>query len=632
MSETASRIPPEPHTGPLPPASGRVAPPTVPDDGNEPHARSWPALLFVAVMAFGIYVPKRVESLLEYSFFGAVFGGPACLALVGLWWMFFSNVRWPWKWPVVLTLAAGGGLLYAFGHETVVAGFQPMAGVIPAVTAAGVLAFGLTYLRPTPARVVTSCVTIAVTFALFGSMAIDGFNGEFTSMEARWRWEPSPEEAYAAKLDDAGDAGGLVTVSDDSVTISGPDWPRFRGPNGDSAVEGVTLATDWDADPPREIWRRPVGPGWSSFAYVGGRLFTQEQRGEEEAVVCWEAATGAEVWAHTDATRFTETIGGPGPRATPTVAEGRVYSVGANGAVNCLEAATGEAVWSRDLVDDTGTPVPTWGFAGSPAVTDSHVIILAGGPEPESDETKEQKQTPHDKAVIAYDRGTGEIAWTAPAGRQTYSSPAVVTLAGRRQVVVVTSNGLDAYDPGTGEPLWSHLLADGIFGGRTIQPAVVSETDVILPPSDGGTMRRLRVVATDDGYDTEIVWETKKFKPNFNDYVVADGQAYGFDVNIFASFDLETGERNWKKGRYGFGQVLLLRDAGQLLVTSETSGELILLAADPEGHEELAKAEVVEGKTWNHPLLVGRHVFVRNGVEAVCLELPVAETAVASRD
>ncbi|MEM1061123.1 MAG: PQQ-binding-like beta-propeller repeat protein [Planctomycetota bacterium] len=596
----------------------------VPNDASEPHARSWPALLFVLAQAAAVMIPKRIDPSGTAAFFGAVFSGPVCLLLVAAWWTSFSRVRWAWKWPVIVTYCGAYGLLVVFGHESTGGGVSPVAAAMPAATTAGVIAFGLTYLRPTPMRVGWSSLAIAVTFGVFGLVEVDGFSGDFTRTYARWRWTPSAEEAY---LDGLAADDVVVTVADDAVRISGAAWPGFRGPAGDGSVAGVTLATDWDADPPREVWRRPVGPAWSSFAYVDGRLFTQEQRGDEEAVVCWDAGTGREIWSHLDATRFTEAVGGVGPRATPTVAGGRVYAVGANGTVNCLDAATGSAVWSRDLVADSGTPVPIWGFASSPAVTESRVIVMAGGPKAEGEDlTSEQKRAPYDKSVIAYDRDTGEVAWTAAAGRKSYASPAVVTLAGRLQVLVVTDVGLDAFDPADGAVLWSHRLVDGVFGIRNIQPAVVSATDVVLPPSDSGVMRRLRVVETADGYDAEVVWEAKTFKPNFNDYVVADGHAYGFDVHIFASVDLSDGSRNWKRGRYGFGQVVLLDDAVQLLVTTENTGELVLLAADPGGHEELARIDTVSGKAWNHPIVVGRYVFVRSDEEAVCFELPLAET------
>ncbi|MEM7811173.1 MAG: PQQ-binding-like beta-propeller repeat protein [Planctomycetota bacterium] len=626
MSEPVSRVPQEPHTGPLPPAGAR---PEIPElSAGDLRGRAWPAVLFVALQAFAIAVPKRVDLFPgEVVFFGAVFSGPVCLLLLAVWWTGFSKTTWLQKLPVVVALFGGMGLFYLYADPSTKGMMVPQSTVLPGVLTAGVLAFWITSARSNWPRVATSTVALAGAWLVWGLLAIDGFDGTFTKMAARWRWSPSPAEVYAAGLADGFDAAETGAV------ISGDDWPRFRGPNVDSSVPGVTLAADWDATPPTLVWRRPVGPGWSSFAYVGGRLYTQEQRGEFEAVACWDAATGAEQWVHEDETLFTETIAGAGPRATPTVDGGKVFAVGANGAVNCLDAATGDVAWSRDLQEDTGVEPPTWGFSASPCVVGDVVVVLVGGPEPPSDATKEEANAPYDKAVIAYDRGTGEVAWTAAAGKKTYSSAEAVTLAGVEQVLVATGAGLVSLDAATGEELWRHDAPSGPYGSRIIQPAVLSESDLLVPPVDE-PMARLTVTKADDGgFETSVVWESNKLKPNYNDFVVHDGHAYGFDKRIFTSIDLATGDRNWKGGRYGQGQVVLLPDGDQLLVVTEKTGELVLLAATPEGHEELTRCRVLEGDgtTWNHPTVVGRHVFVRNGEEAVCYELPLAETAVALR-
>ncbi|HMP08458.1 MAG TPA: PQQ-binding-like beta-propeller repeat protein, partial [Lacipirellulaceae bacterium] len=157
------------------------------------------------------------------------------------------------------------------------------------------------------------------------------------------------------------------------------DWPGFRGAQRDGVVRGTSIRTDWDAAPPVRLWKRRVGPGWSSIVVVGNRLYTQEQRGENEAVVCCDADTGRPVWVHEDAARFAEAMGGVGPRATPTFHEGRVYSLGATGVLNCLDAATGRLRWSRNVADDGQGRVPYWGFCSSPLIVDDCVIVFAGG-------------------------------------------------------------------------------------------------------------------------------------------------------------------------------------------------------------------------------------------------------------
>src|SRR5262249_625934 len=155
--------------------------------------------------------------------------------------------------------------------------------------------------------------------------------------------------------------GALLPGRTQPVVLQPGDWPGFRGKDRDGRYKGARIATDWDERPPRQVWRQRVGPGWSSFAVVGTRLYTQEQRGPNEAVVCYDAGSGAELWSHEDAARFSETMAGPGPRATPTFHEGKIYAQGATGKLNCLDAATGRVLWSHDVAADSGAALPLWG-------------------------------------------------------------------------------------------------------------------------------------------------------------------------------------------------------------------------------------------------------------------------------
>ena len=179
-----------------------------------------------------------------------------------------------------------------------------------------------------------------------------------------WRWTETSEERLLAQTDD----DTRESPSSSAAAASDADWPGFRGPDRNGIVAGVRIATDWSASSPVELWRRPIGPGWSSFAVSGDLLYTQEQRGHDEVVACYNATTGEPVWSHRNGTRFWEAIGGPGPRGTPTFSDGRVYTFGATGILNALDAGDGAVVWSRNAASDTGTEIPDWGFASSPLV------------------------------------------------------------------------------------------------------------------------------------------------------------------------------------------------------------------------------------------------------------------------
>ena len=381
------------------------------------------------------------------------------------------------------------------------------------------------------------------------------------------------------------------------------DWPGYRGPDRDDVVRGVRIKTDWVSSPPVELWRRPVGPGWSSFAVGGGLIYTQEQRGDDEIVACYSLITGKPVWMHRDSTRFWESNGGAGPRATPTLSNGRVYTLGATGILNALDARDGSVVWSRNAASDTGKEVPAWGFASSPLVVGDVVLVHVG-------------------VLAAYDRLTGDRRWVGPPRGGGYSSPHLLTIDGVAQILLMSGAGATSVAPADGTLLWDHAWP----GTPIVQPAQVADGGVLISTADGmggsGT-RRLAVAHGPQGWTVEERWTSKGLKPYFNDFVVQKGHAFGFDGSILSCIDLEDGTRKWKGGRYGNGQFVLLPDQDVLLVLSE-EGDLVLVRATPDQFTEVARVPALEGKTWNHPLLVGDVLLVRNGEEMAAFRLSLA--------
>jgi outer membrane protein assembly factor BamB len=417
---------------------------------------------------------------------------------------------------------------------------------------------------------------------------------------------PAPEERPVAPAADKPAALPTRTLSPaPAAAEAGADWPGFRGPNRDSIIPGVRVEIDWSKSPPVELWRRPIGPGWSSFAVHGNLLYTQEQRGDDEVVSCYNLSTGAPVWRHRDAVRFWESNAGAGPRATPTVSNGRVYTFGATGILNALNAHDGSVVWSRNAGSDTGTKVPDWGFASSPLVVGDVVIVATAG------------------VLAAYDLGTGHPRWFGPAGGPGYSSPHRVTIDGVEQILLLNGGGATSVAPADGTLLWEHRWP----GISIVQPALTADGDVLIGSIDSSASgigtRRIAVAHGPGGWTVEERWTSTGLKPYFNDYVVHKGHAFGFDGSILACIDLTNGKRKWKGGRYGNGQLVLLPDQDLLLVLSE-DGELALVAASPDKFTELARAPAIEGKTWNHPVLVGDVLLVRNGQEMAAFRLSLA--------
>jgi outer membrane protein assembly factor BamB len=359
----------------------------------------------------------------------------------------------------------------------------------------------------------------------------------------------------------------------------------------------VRIKTDWTASPPAQLWHRPVGPGWSSFAVAGDLFYTQEQRGDDEVVACYKATTGQPVWSHHDKARFFESNAGAGPRATPTLSNGRVYSFGATGILNALDAASGSVVWSRNVATETGTKIPFWGFSSSPLVIGDTVIVAASG------------------QLVAYDAATGNRRWLGPSSSGSYSSPHLATIDGVAQVLFRSDSGLISVAPTDGKEIWEHQWE----GNSIVQPALTAEGDVLITSQENGT-RSLSVAHDAGGWTVREKWTSNGLKPYFNDFVVHKGFAFGFDGRILACIDLKDGQRKWKGGRYGNGQLVLLPDQDLLLVVSE-EGELALVNATPDQFTEIAKVPGIQGKTWNHPVLVRDILLVRNGEEMAAFRL-----------
>jgi outer membrane protein assembly factor BamB len=601
MSDVTSHITSQAPPPPPPAASTNPALWLPPD----PRVRLWPALVLIGLQWIAIKVPTWVVPGTVFQFYGMMLGPLVGTVGVLLWWLFASRVGWRDRLLGVLVFVALGALAYPFFHPTFDL-FGVFFNALPAVTTVGVLWLLVTPFLRWPVRRATLVAALALTWGYYTLVRFEGVTGEF-SVALTFRWLPTAEEGYrstdAASTLSAAKAlegGGL-----EPLVLQAGDWPGFRGPNRDGRLTGVQIATHFKENPPKLIWRHRIGPGWSSFAVVGKRLFTQEQLDTDELVVCYDADTGKPVWVHRNPVRFEEKIGGNGPRATPTFHEGKLFVLGATGVLDCLDAATGRLHWSRDIAADSGAKVPTWGFASSPLVLQSVVTVVAGGPD--------------GKSVLGYHSSSGTPAWRAGTGQASYCSPQRARLGGVEQVLVATDQGLTAFHPTGGEVLWNHPWnLEGMQ--RVVQPAILSESDVLLGSPFGNGARRLHIVQKDDKWESQEVWTSRAISPYFNDLVVQGGHLYGFDSGIFTCVNLEDGKRKWRARGYGTGQVLLLDDQKLLLVLAET-GFVALVQAHPNEHTEIARFQAIEGKTWNHPVVAHGRLFVRNSAEAACYQL-----------
>lgn len=604
MSDTTFPVPP----APLPPEAQAPAPAldfSSPLPDAEPRPRLWPGVLIVALLWLVMTLPSWVEMEQEYQmmsmFYGPMIGAVAFVA----WWLLASRLRWADKGIGLLVGVLGGVAAYLLCDPSFRA-MGPMLLIIygvPRVITAWIAWLIITPFLRWPTRRVGLLSVLLLTWGYFALVRFEGVDGSMSGAFP-FRWAKTAEEKFMAELP-ASKPGSEGAMPGELLKLQPGDWPGFRGPQRDGRLTGVRIATDWKQNSPRKLWSHRIGPGWSSFAVVGNRLYTQLQRGEDEMVVCYNTDSGELLWTHRDSARFTEAIGGPGPRATPTFHDSRIYALGAAGRLNCLDAATGTGVWSKDIVADSGANVPQWGFASSPLVVQGVVTVFAGGPD--------------GKSVLGYRASTGELAWTAGDGQNSYSSLHGARLDGVEQLLLATDAGLTSFDPSNGKVLWKHdWRVEGL--ARIVQPNQVGNADFLLGTGFENGTRRLRVSRSGDQWMAQEVWTTKALKPYYNDLVVHGGHCYGFDGMFFTCVNLDNGKGKWKARGYGNGQVLLLADQDLLLVLTE-KGEVALVEANPNQHKELARFQAIEGKTWNHPVVAHGKLFVRNGEEVACFQL-----------
>lgn len=616
---------------------------------NEPTPRKplrlWPGVAAaVLILVARLVVPFVIADGVIYGMLGAI----AASVVILVWWVFFSRAPWLERVSAIVLMIVALPATRLVVHESIRGGHMgmtvPLYGTPILCLALVAWAVASRRLAAGPRRA-SMVAAILVACGLMTLVRSEGVTGTGNS-EFHWRWTPTPEDRLLAQAVDepkpvqpdsapadlpkapvdvgAGDkpagfgapAVGRIesptpvapeaagpAMSDRTVTRA--EWPGFRGPARDGVVRGVRIPTNWSASPPVQLWRKPIGPAWSSFAVRGDLVYTQEQRGEDELVSCYRLSTGEPVWRHTDVARFYESNAGAGPRGTPTLHNGRVYTLGATGILNVLNAANGAVVWSRNALTDTAVTIPDWGIASSPLVIDNIVIVAVSG------------------QLIAYDVRTGDRRWLGPKGGAGYSSPHLATIDGVAQVLLLRGSRTISVAPADGTLLWEHTWQPG---ASIVQPALTPDGDVLINAADamgGQGMRRLDVSRGSAGWTVEEKWTSRGLKPYFNDFVVHNGHAFGFDGNILSSIDLADGERKWKGGRYGNGQMLLLADQDLLLVLSE-EGELALVSATPDKFTEVARVPAIEGKTWNHPVLVGDVLLLRNGQEMAAFRLQLA--------
>lgn len=430
-------------------------------------------------------------------------------------------------------------------------------------------------------------LSVAAAAVLFlAAFRFDGFTGDLVPLfTPRW-------------------SGADLRVAD-LGNLRADDFPQYLGPNRDGRLSGPTLARDWSADPPKELWRRPIGEGWSGFAVRDAIAVTQEQSEEGEFVTAFDLETGDVLWTtrHDDA--FSSSLGGNGPRATPTLSQTSVFATSAAGTLSSLDLRTGELRWSHDFVEETQAPLPEWGHSGSPLIVGDTVVINAGGP---------------GASLVAYGRQNGEVRWSEGSDPAGYASPMLTRRDGVDQIVNFSARSIVGHSPIDGRVLWRHEWPAA--QPNVAQPLPLGDTDLLVSSGYGVGAQLLRVQragAGEESLSVQQVWDTNTLKAKFSNYLEINGRVYGLDEGIMVCIDPSEGKRCWKGGRYGHGQLLRV---GDLLLVQGERGDVFLVDPNPAELRELGSFEALPRKAWNTPALAGNLYLVRNHQEAAAFQLP----------
>lgn len=432
-----------------------------------------------------------------------------------------------------------------------------------------------------------------------GGGGIDGFYLNWTSESEHIRM------LEASRSQTKGD-----TEVTDAELASATYWTGFRGPNRDGVYDQMPINLSWPEDGLPLMWKQPVGGGHSSMSVANGLVYTIEQRLEQEVVAAYDLVTGNETWTHSWDARYMEAQGGPGPRSTPTYDDGNLYVMGALGDLWCLDAQTGEPLWNTNVLEDYNSDNLFWGTSVSPLIHDSLVIVHTGGG--------------NSNAVVAYDKLDGSKQWAVLDDGQEYVSPQFITLTDQKHVITITTQQVLGFNPENGSLLWEFPWQQT---GKILisQPLQLPDNRIFASGGYGRGSVMIQVDPSTTPWSAIELWSNRNMKNKMSASVYHDGYIYGLDEGVLVCLNPETGEREWKAGRYGHGQMILAD--GHLVIVGER-GFIALVEATPEGHNERSRFDALEGRTWNVPAMSDGYLLVRNTTEMACFRIAADEIPV----
>lgn len=393
----------------------------------------------------------------------------------------------------------------------------------------------------------------------------------------------------------------LIALFAFSVGVSfahAEDWPIWRGPAHDGISREADWQINWPADGPKQLWKAPVGIGYSSMSVSEGRVFTMGNTDDVDLVSAFDAVNGKALWVHKYDCEAKDPNKYHGTRVTPTVDGPRVYSLSRHGHFFCLEAASGKVVWSKNFGADYGAETPRWGFAGSPLVYGNLLITEVGG---------------NGSSVVAFDKVTGREVWKAGSDKVAYSSIVPFGPKGKESLAVLSGAGIVGRSPADGAELWRAEWKTS-YDVNAATP-IVTDGRVFVSSGYG---KGCALIDFSSG-TTKTLWENKNMRNHVGTCVLVDGHLYGFDERELKCLDLATGEEKWSERKYGKGSLLL---AGRHWIVYSDRGYLAVADITPEGCTELTGFQALEGKdTWAIPVLANGLLYCRNLDELACYDV-----------
>ncbi|MCC7420858.1 MAG: PQQ-like beta-propeller repeat protein [Planctomycetaceae bacterium] len=393
------------------------------------------------------------------------------------------------------------------------------------------------------------------------------------------------------------------------------DWPAWRGPRGDGTWHAPAIPRKWPEEGLTSLWKKPIGGGYSGVSVAGERVVVTDRRkepAEVERILCLKADTGETLWSVEYPVEYGKLDYGTGPRAAPTIHDGRVYTVGAVGDVHCLNLATGQTLWSTHLLRNRFGRLQEWGYSGSPFIYEDLVILQPGAQ--------------YAGSILALNRHTGATVWSALSDAAGYATPILISVEGIQQLICWTPSHIRALDPRRGIPLWSVpypvtygvSIATPVFHQKTVLVCGYWEGSNAIRPAANGA--------------ASLLWEENRhLRGLMSQPLCRDGHAYLLDKQYgLTCFEVATGKKLWDDGntltprdRNPHASIVALQGTNDVLALN-AKGELVLATLTPQNYQEHARAKIL-GDTWAHPAFTGRRVYARNDTEIVCVELPVED-------